>query len=201
MSVPRTDMTDRIDAEPARRIPGVDGIWVFIGGDLLLFTLLFGSFMAERMQEPLLFEHARQLLNYHFGGVNTLILLASSWFVVLALQAARLGRSRRTGKWLVAAIACGLAFGISKAIEYSGKMAAGHTMLSNDFFMFYYILTGLHLVHVLAGCAALTVFAVKAGRGAYAAGSPTTGLECMALYWHMVDLLWIMLFPLLYLLR
>ncbi|HSW14667.1 MAG TPA: cytochrome c oxidase subunit 3 family protein [Solimonas sp.] len=194
-------MTDRADAESPRRTPGMDGIWVLIGGDLLLFALLFGSFMAERMEEPLLFEQARQSLNYHFGGVNTLILLASSWFVVLALQAARAGQSRRASHWLVAAIACGLAFVISKAIEYSGKIQAGLTLLSNDFFMYYYILTGMHLLHVLAGCVGLTVFWARARGDAYAARGPATGLECMAIYWHMVDLLWIFLFPLLYLLR
>ena len=167
----------------------------------MLFTLLFGSFMAGRLAQPELFEQGRDTLNYHFGGINTLILLTSSWFVVLALQAARIGQSRRTANWLFAAVICGLAFGASKAVEYTGKLQAGHTMLSNDFFMYYYFLTGLHLLHVLAGCVGLTVFWLAARGNQYGVGSRTTGLECMALYWHMVDLLWILLFPLLYLMR
>lgn len=189
------------DAPATRRVPGVEGIWVFIGGDLLLFTLLFGSFMAGRMEDPAVFGQGRHTLDYNFGGINTLILLTSSWFVVLALHASRAGQSTRAANWLAAAIISGLAFGISKAIEYTGKLQAGHTMLSNDFFMYYYFLTGLHLVHVLAGCVGLTFFWWAARSGSYGIGSRTTGLECMGLYWHMVDLLWILLFPLLYLMR
>lgn len=184
---------------PARRLPGFEGIWVFVGMDMMVFALLFGSFMTERMKNPEAFEIARQTLSPHFGGVNTLILLASSWFMVLALLGAR--RRGAVAPWLAAAIISGIAFGISKVFEYTGKIQAGHTMLSNDFFMFYYALTGIHLAHVLAGCIALTVFWMHARAGRYAGSTPLAGLESMGIYWHMVDLLWIFLFPLLYLVR
>lgn len=183
----------------ARRLPGFDGIWVFVGLDMLIFALLFGSFMVERMEDPIVFETARHALSLHYGGINTLILLASSWFMVLAVLAAR--RSAAAAPWLAAALTGGIAFGISKAFEYTGKIQFGHTMLSNDFFMFYYALTGIHLVHVLAGCVALAVFWMRARAGRYSTGADLTGLESMGIYWHMVDLLWIVIFPLLYLVR
>ena len=95
---------------------------------------------------------------------------------------------------------CGIAFGISKAIEYGGKLAAGITPMSNDFYMFYFSLTGIHLLHVIGGCVMLTVFWLKARKGEFDSRNLKV-LESGATYWHMVDLLWIFLFPLLYLLR
>jgi nitric oxide reductase NorE protein len=175
-------------------------LWVFIAGDMSFFALLFGAFMAQRMQAPALFEQSRHALNFNIGGINTLILLASSWFVVMAVEAARRRSSKLAGRWLLGALACGLLFAALKVTEYAEKIRSGYSMLTNDFFMFYFVLTGIHLLHVLGGCAVLTVFAGKARSGRFAGGN-VVGLECAALYWHMVDLLWIVLFPLLYLLR
>ncbi|WP_158265799.1 MULTISPECIES: cytochrome c oxidase subunit 3 family protein [unclassified Pseudomonas] len=182
-----------------RRLPGLEGIWVFVGLDMMIFALLFGSFMVERLKNPDTFEASRQALNLHFGGGNTLILLTSSWCMVRAVQAAR--RRTAVGPWLAAALASGIAFGISKIFEYMGKIHAGYTMLTNDFFMFYFALTGIHLLHVVAGCVALAVFWTHARAGTYARDSNLVGIESMGIYWHMVDLLWIVLFPLLYLMR
>jgi len=182
------------------RLPGVEGIWVFVGMDMMFFLLLFGAFMAGRMEAPALFEHSRLALSLHYGGINTVILLTSSWCVVRALHSARRRQSMLVARWLSMAMLCGLVFGVSKAFEYTGKMQDGHTMMSNDFFMFYFVLTGIHLFHVLAGCLALALFALRARAGAYVDGR-VTGLECLGIYWHVVDLLWIVLFPLLYLMR
>lgn len=183
-----------------KQLPGIPGIWILVGMDMMVFALLFGAFSVGRAEDPSLYTESQQHLNLHFGGINTLILLLSSWFVVLALHRAREGLSQKTGRWLMAATVCGVAFIISKALEYSGKISAGHTMVSNDFFMYYFVMTGLHLLHVLIGCIVLTVFTVKARAGHYTHGSAVS-LECAGIYWHMVDLLWIILFPLLYLLR
>jgi len=183
-----------------RRLPGVEGVWVFVLADMCFFGVLFVSFMQERIKQGALFETARHTLNPDFGGINTLILLTSSWLVVLAVDAAKRDRITAIPKLLLAAMLCGIAFGISKAIEYGGKLAAGITPMSNDFYMFYFSLTGIHLLHVIGGCVMLTVFWLKARKGEFDSRNMKV-LESGATYWHMVDLLWIFLFPLLYLLR
>ena len=187
-------------AAVTRRLPGVEGVWVFVLADMCFFGLLFVSFMQERISQGALFETARLTLNPDFGGINTLILLTSSWFVVLAVDAAKHDRLAEIPKRLMAALLMGVAFGVSKAFEYGGKLAAGITPMSNDFYMFYFSLTGIHLLHVIGGCAMLTLFWLKARKGEFGSKQMTV-LESGATYWHMVDLLWIFLFPLLYLLR
>ncbi len=181
-----------------RRLPGVEGVWVFVLADMSFFGLLFVAFMQERIKQPALFEAARHTLNPDFGGINTLILLTSSWFVVMAVDAAKNDRIAQIPRWLAAAFVCGLAFGVSKAIEYGGKLHAGITPVTNDFYMFYFSLTGIHLFHVMAGCVMLLAFWLKARKGEFGSQKLVV-LECGATYWHMVDLLWIFLFPLLYL--
>lgn len=173
---------------------------MFIGADMMFFAVLFVSYMLGRGQAPQVFEAGRRTLNPDFGGINTLILLSSSWFMVRALDAARRGRLEAIPRWLAAAFAGAAAFGLSKAIEYAGKLRAGYTPASNDFYMYYYALTGIHLLHVIGGGAMLVVLWRMARAGAFGPGRLLI-LECGALYWHMVDLLWIMLFPLLYLVR
>lgn len=193
-------VVSKAEAVPARRLPGVEGIWVFVAADMAMFAILFVSFMQGRLAEPALFETSRQTLDFNFGGINTLILLTSSWLVALGVAAVRRGQAERLPAFLAGAFVCGLAFMVSKAIEYGGKLASGITMLTNDFYMFYFTLTGIHLFHVMAGNVVLIVLWVKARQGAFTRDR-CVALECGATYWHMVDLLWIMLFPLLYLLR
>ena len=183
-----------------RHLPGVEGIWVFVGADMTVFCVLFACFMAGRRGNPELFEASRQTLNPDFGGVNTLILLTSSLFVVLAVDAVKHNRLERAPGLLAGAFVCGIAFMISKVIEYTQKLSAGITMLTNDFYMYYFTLTGIHLMHVVAGNVVLAVMWFKARARTHDPAAPPA-LECGATYWHMVDLLWIMLFPLLYLMR
>jgi nitric oxide reductase NorE protein len=178
----------------------VEGVWVFIAADMVMFGLLFISFVVDRSKQPALFEASRRLLDPSIGGLNTLILLTSSWCVALAVDAAKGGEPLRICRSLSFAIACGLAFGVSKAYEYTEKLRSGISMLSNPFFTYYYTLTGIHLLHLAAGFVVLAVMLGKAKRGAYKAAN-CVGLETGASYWHMVDLLWIVLFPLLYLMR
>jgi len=183
-----------------RHLPGVEGIWVFVAADMTVFGILFGLFMAARRANPAVFDASRDSLNPDFGGVNTLILLTSSWFVVMALAAVRRSRFSTAQHWLGGAFLCGVAFMVSKAIEYTGKLSAGVTLLTNDFYMYYFTMTGIHLAHVVAGNVVLAVMWFKARARSFDPANPVP-LECGATYWHMVDLLWIMLFPLLYLVR
>jgi nitric oxide reductase NorE protein len=186
--------------QPTRRLPGVEGVWVFVMADMTVFAVLFGSFMLGRHQNPALFEASRHALNPNFGGVNTLILLTSSWFAALALDSVRKSRFALAQRFIGGAFLCGLAFMVSKAIEYTEKLNAGISLLTNDFFMYYFTLTGIHLFHVVAGNVVLLVMWFKARSQSFEPEQPVV-LECGAIYWHMVDLIWIILFPLLYLVR
>ncbi len=186
--------------QAARRLPGIEGVWVFVAADLTVFGLFFVSFVRDRGRDAALFEQARQTLDADIGGVNTLILLTSSWFVALAVQAAQAGAARRIPRLLAWAAVCGLAFAVLKVIEYAHKLRAGTSMLTNDFYMYYFTLTGIHLLHVAAGTVILLILWSKARAGAYGSGN-CAGLESGATFWHMVDLLWVVIFPLLYLLK
>jgi nitric oxide reductase NorE protein len=187
------------EARPERRLPGVEGVWVFVFADMTMFAVMFLSFMIDRHKNPALFEQSRQALNLDLGGINTLILLTSSMLVVLAIDALRHDRSGLAPRFFALAMGCGFAFMLSKAIEYTEKFRAGITLLTNDFFMYYFVLTGIHLVHVIAGNVVLAVLWLKS-RSRQGGGSLSL-YECGATYWHMVDLLWVCLFPLLYLVR
>lgn len=182
--------------DAGRRLPGEPGIWVFVLIDLCFFGLLFISYAYERAGQAEVFRDAQAVLNAHRGLLNTLILLSSSWFVALAVQAAR-NRGRFLA-WLSLAAGCGAAFVAVKLSEFHDLIGAGASMLSNDFFMFYFVISSIHLLHVLAGIVVLAVMMRQANSGAIQAGC-LKGLESAATYWHMVDLLWVMIFPLLYL--
>lgn len=182
------------------RLPGAEGLWVFLGADAVVFALLFGLFSQARQADPALFEASRRTLDVDLGGLNTLILLTSSWLVVLAIRA--LGRDEldRVPRLVLAGAATGALFVVSKAVEYVGAFAGGLTPVTNPFFMWYFVLTGMHLLHVLLGLAALSSFWVGARARRYGSGNRVVP-ECVASFWHLVDLLWILIFPLLYLQR
>lgn len=186
------DMTEPREA----RVPGV---FVFILADMIVFAMLFTGFMVERTDQLALFDQSAATLDIRLGILNTLILITSGLFVVFAVNAAQQGRTRATRGWLLATFIVGAGFGVTKMIEYSGKIEHGITMHTNDFYMFYYALTGAHFLHFLGGMVALAVLWFMAGR--QKVDGPLFGLiESGALYWHMVDLLWIVIFPMLYLL-
>ena len=196
ISVPAGRTPDR---QAAERIPGEPGLWVFILGDMTVFGLLFCTYAFYRGEDPLLYARSQAVLEQGWAGFNTVLLLTSSWFVALAVDAARQESARRARRLLWLAFACGLGFAAIKLGEYRGYLAAGATPLADEFWSFYYVLTGLHLMHVAVGLALLGLLAARAEQGF--GGGRAVMLECGACYWHMVDLLWVLLFPLLYLLR
>ena len=200
MSTPSLVEVVTADSVKPRRLPGVDGVWVAIGADAVIFAILFGSFMQARLKDPALFEASRQTLNMNFGGIDTLILLTSSWSVALAIQALKRDLVDRVPRYLLGGALTGLLFMMSKSIEYFQKFAEGLTPATNDFYMWYFTLTGIHLLHVVFGTSLLTYAWIKSRRGAYSSSNRVVP-ECVASYWHLVDLLWIMIFPLLYLMK
>lgn len=179
------------------------GLWVLIAGELVIFGGLIASYLLYRIRFPEWSEQASHTSTF-LGGVNTFVLLTSSFFVVLAHVAANKKDYTGIFKWLVATIVCGLIFLIIKAIEYTSEISHGYTITSPSlvakgeqigslFWSFYYLMTGLHGLHVLAGMVAMMVVLVQIKKG-----DNLHRVELVGMYWHMVDIIWIFLFPLLY---
>lgn len=177
----------------------VSGIMTFIVADLIVFALLFCGFMVDRSKALDVFNSSSAQLDLSLGIANLLILVTSGLCVVYAVSAAREGDARRTRFWLVAGLVIGLGFAVSKVIEWSAKIGDGITMHTNEFFMFYFALTGAHFLHFLGGMIALIAIFVLSFRNRVD-GDFYGKIEAVGLYWHMVDLLWILIFPLLYIL-
>ena len=194
-------MADVAQGAPVQGAPSVSapGILTFIIADAIIFGALFVAFMVERSHQVLLFDQSSSTLDIQLGLLNTLTLMTSGLFVVLAVHAARQGNAGLTRRLLLASFVVGAGFGINKLIEYSDKFAHGISMLSNDFYMFYFVLTGVHFVHFLTGMVVLALLWFRT-RSEAVDGSLFGWIESGALYWHMVDLLWIVIFPMLYLL-
>ena len=188
------------DRVKSRRLPGVDGVWVAIGADSVIFAILFLTFMQDRLKDPAPFEASRHTLNMNFGGIDTLILLTSSWSVALAIQAIKRDLVDRVPRYVLGAALTGLLFMVSKSMEYFQKFAEGLTPATNAFYMWYFTLTGIHLLHVVFGTSLLTYVWINSRRGTYTSSNRVVP-ECVASYWHLVDLLWIVIFPLLYLMK
>ena len=182
------------------RVPGEAGVWVFIFGDLMVFSVFFGVFLYERGHDREVFEASRETLSPTIGAINTILLLTASLFVALGVQAARRQASTLARRMLVLAMLCGTGFVANKALEYGSKIQAGHTPGQNDFYMYFFAFTGIHLLHLLLGLLVLGImWRIAGSRVTSAAG--IRNLEAGACYWHLVDLLWIVLFSLLYLVR
>lgn len=177
----------------------VSGVLVFILADIIVFGMLFIGFMSDRLAQLELFDSSAATLNVNLGMLNTLILMTSGLLVVLAVNAARHGNRSATRWWLGLSMLVGLGFGVTKLTEYSDKFDHGLSMMTNDFYMYYFVLTGAHFLHFLGGMVALAALWFLAGRN-QVNGPYFRWLEAGALYWHMVDLLWIVIFPMLYLL-
>lgn len=181
------------------RTPVEIGLWVFILGDMTLFGAFFAGFGWEAHSDPALFASSAAKLLIGIGGVNTLVLLTSSLFVVAAVRAMNAGAFRPAAQALAAALGCALVFAALKVTEYVTEVGAGYTPGTNLFFTFYFVLTGIHLLHVLIG--AILLFSVWRDLRAEAPSLSARFVEGAGIYWHMVDLLWVVLFPLLYISR
>ncbi len=181
-------------------MPGDFAIWIFIFAELLVFGIFFIIYAVTRIQNLEMFNQYQETLNREIGAVNTLLLITASYFVVLAVHAIRENRVDACVKWLYASLGAGGGFLVLKGIEFNAKFAAGIDLNTNTFYFFYLSLTAFHFLHVILGMIILMAIVFKAQRGKYSA-SEHTGVETGASYWHMVDLVWIILFPLVYIIR
>jgi nitric oxide reductase NorE protein len=192
----RTDTLAPHD-RPAVWIPAEPGLWVLVFGDLFVFALFFGTFAYYRLQEPATFHASQAALNLGFGLLNAVLLLTSSWFVAEAVRGARTGGEAMARRWSLAGMVLGGGFVAVKILEYGEKLRAGLTPATNDFFMLYFVFTGIHLLHVVIGLAALAFLRSRLTKPSSAARNSM--IEGCAIFWHTVDVLWVMLFAILYL--
>lgn len=180
--------------------PGDLALWIFILAELLVFAVFFSAYAFTRASHVELFNTYQLTLNTNFALVNTLALITSSYFVMRAVAAIRQDKAQQCINWLVAAIAMGFIFLIIKSAEYTHHYQLGINLRTNLFYMFYLSLTFFHFMHVIMGLVILAAITFKAKHGCYSAVE-FTGVESGASYWHMVDIIWLVLFPLVYIMR
>lgn len=190
---------------PVKAIPqGRLGLWILIAGELVIFGGLIASYLMNRLRYPNEWSEQAAHTSTFFGALNTVVLLFSSYSIVRAHASAIKKELNKVTMWMSITILCGLLFLVNKTIEYSGEIHHGFTMTSPKlqeagnhigslFWSFYYTMTGLHGTHVLAGMAAMFIVMLGARKG-----KNLHRVELVGMYWHMVDLIWIFLFPLLY---
>ncbi|HSO81590.1 cytochrome c oxidase subunit 3 family protein [Thiocapsa sp.] len=187
-------------APPVRYPPGDLAIWIFILAELAVFAIFFASYAFARMGDVAMFNEYQATLDKGAALINTLALITSSYFVVRAIAAIREDQRKTSVRWLLAALAMGALFLVVKSAEYVHHFGEGVRLSSNTFYMFYLSLTFFHFLHVVLGMVILAAVALKTHQGAYSA-SEHTGMETGGVYWHMVDLVWLILFPLVYVMR
>lgn len=189
-----------VEAAPPLRLAGDLAVWLIILAELLAFSILFLLFAVTRLRHPEVFAASQPTLDASTGLVNTLLLITGSWFVACAVRAASHHQRLATLRHLLTAQACGAVFLVLKLSEYADKAATGIDLETNVFYMFYFFLTGFHFLHVLAAMVFLAFLSVSVWRCQQVADQHHA-LESGAAFWHMVDLLWIVMFPLVYLIR
>lgn len=168
-------------------------MWWFLASELAIFGGLIMSYIMCRVAHPEWSENAQYTVNAA-GAFNTIVLLTSSLSAVLAHAAAARREYARAANLLWATVGGGLVFLCVKAYEYQHEIHEGFTPVTNLFWGFYFFMTGLHGLHVVIGMSALAYVATKVRRGQL-----VEGVEYAGMYWHLVDIIWIFLFPLLYL--
>ncbi len=199
------------------------GVWLFLGSEVLFFGGLFTAYGVYRANHPELFHYARHFLDWRLGALNTVVLIASSLSAAWSVRCAQLGRRRALVATLLVTLALAATFMTVKYVEYSHKLhhgigwgaschpsreifaslpAAARALPVPEhlgtFFSIYYLMTGLHGIHVLVGMALYAWLLARARRGDFGPGYYVP-VDSVALYWHLVDTIWIFLFPLFYL--
>ncbi len=186
------------------------GMWVFLLTEIMFFGGLFAAYTVYRAAFPEAFAAGSLHLDLKLGGFNTVVLIASSLTMALAVRAAQLGQRKNLVAFLAATLGLGLVFLVVKVFEYHHKYVerlipgpnfvfeGPHAAQVQMMFCFYFAMTGMHALHMVVGVGLLVYFIAKARAGRYTA-QYYWPVEVMGLYWHFVDIVWIFLFPLLYL--
>jgi len=196
--------------ERQHRRAGMLGMWLFLATELMMFGGLFMGILVYRVSLGEALNQASRHLDMMLGGANTAILLTSSAAMALAVIAGREGRRRAAAGWLGATVALGFAFLAIKGVEYRREYAEGlmphigpafpfEAPGMELFFNLYFAATGLHALHLAIGIGLVAVLAVRIATGGIALPGRAIVPECAGLYWHFVDIVWVFLYPLLYL--
>jgi nitric oxide reductase NorE protein len=173
-------------------LPGDPMIWVLIFSELAAFGLFLGTFAVARAVHPSVFAAGQAALDSNLAGLNTVVLVTSGWAAARAAKAARTSDKPSSRRWLAVAMLLGGLFVALKLTEYAGEIGQGIGLETSSFFTLYFLLTGFHLLHVCLGIVILAVVCRRA---------EASGVETGTAFWHMVDLVWIVMFPILYLVR
>lgn len=179
-------------------LPGQPAMWFFVVGDLWIFTCYFACYVFDQSRNPEHYLWGQSHLSQSFGVLNTIILLTSSLLIALCVQSLRSNRMQMANRYLYIGAGLGIVFLCVKAYEWGIKIDDGIPSSLTDFFLYYFVFTGLHFFHVCLGLLILYFVWVEINKKA----KPNMNfIEGGAVYWHMVDLLWIIIFALLYLIR
>ncbi len=192
--------TDKIPDKSFLYPPGGILIWIIVIVELLTFGIALIVFRVNFHQDYDTFLASQNMLSKYIGLFNTIVLITSGYFMATALMNIKHAKQKEAIKWLLLTILTGVLFLFVKGWEYSIKIAEGHSFGYDDFFDFYWMLTLFHFIHVLVGVVILSVLLLKLRQGYYNA-SNYLDVETGGVFWHMCDLIWILLFPVLYLLH
>lgn len=190
---------DALVSKPGR-LPGDLAMWFFILAELTVFAILILAFVVAQVLYPEMFAEGRQALDSSFGLALTLSLLTSGLFAAMAVEQVRGQRPLAASALLAAAVLSACVYVVMKMNEYLHLGGQGLDIERDTFFALYWILTGFHFLHVLLGMVILGWMAVRCRKRLYTPQN-CSGLESGVLYWHMVDLVWVLLFPLVYVLN
>jgi nitric oxide reductase NorE protein len=189
--LPETDSdTEAADWGPLSSLPGNPMMWILILGEMVVFGALFVGFAVARALNPAVFDASQTHLDGLLGGLNTMVLVTSGWLVAIAVQRKVSNSGHRAT--MLDAMAFGGLFLAIKVVEYADKIGQGFTPETNMFFQLYYLMTGFHALHVVMG---LIILGIVTWRDSL------ENMETGAAFWHMIDLIWVLLYPLVYLMR
>lgn len=194
-----TDSTRKAGRTTA--VPGQPDMWAFVLFETLVFTAYFGFYLFYRARSPELFLQSQAHLDLRVGVLNTLVLLLSSWSVARCVQSSRAGAYRAALRDVVLTAAFAAVFLLLKVVEWARLVRMGNGLDSNDFFTYYFFLTGIHFVHLLIGFVALGVIVYRLRDARRGTGESQVLIETAATYWHTVDFLWVLIFAMLYVVR
>lgn len=176
--------------------PGGILLWILIFLELITFGIALIALVVSSKESPEIFHQSRLELNTTIGAINTVFLLVSGFFMATTVHQFKLNNLKRTSFFLKLTMLGGLLFLILKGVEYYFKINAGHVLGFNSFYTFYWLLTGFHVVHVIVGLVIL-VFINNGLKKPHS--TAIEDVEASAAFWHMCDLIWLLLFPTLYL--
>ncbi len=208
-AVPASRLQSHFANEQQQYETATFGMWVFLVTEIMFFGGLFTAYLFYRIQYADAFVHASHHLDIVLGTFNTVVLIGSSLTMAMAVHSARMSRSKSIAFWIAATMLLGSIFLGVKAYEYTHKWHEGlfpanffynapDAAQQRIYFSLYFAMTGLHATHMVIGMGIMVIIAWQALKGAYTSRWYTP-VEIMGLYWHFVDLVWIFLFPLLYL--